>query len=58
MSRVRIATALRGDRLAQFYAVYLWTRRRHVAGDYVRSAPIATKFVRQRSMSRWASSCH
>lgn len=25
-------------------------------GDYVRFAPITTKFVRQRSMSRWASS--
>ena len=27
-----------------------------VTGDYVRFAPIATKFVRQRSMSRWANS--
>jgi hypothetical protein len=27
-----------------------------VTGDYVRFAPIATKFVRQRNMSRWAKS--
>ena len=34
------------------------TRRRHVTCDYVRFAARATKFVRQRSISRWANSGH